>query len=641
MSDVNFNVTDRIPSVDSENVKNIFAVSDFPDPVIIDGETRIPLEFKTYVLKNTITTTVPFFYPDASATVGGVVSFVGAGPATILIYLDSNNGIPLFKANSMGLFVLQDVVIIGALDPSASTSICFDLTGIRSQFFPFLVMDISACQGFADMGTINRCTIRFNTLLMRDFKKGLSIRGGSTLQNFSMIGCDYKQSGITTSATPAISILGTFSDVLLSLSGTLFASGESFINLDKNLSSTSTEINNNGFDNTLGNTFFRPDVSKSITAFTNNSKIITAFSDSIFNPGANTTVTVADHGLPVGANVDIGSASYDGDFIVQDIIDKDNFDIVIPFVGTESGNIQGTTVTVTDHGLVLQESIAITGTALYNDDFNIVRIIDDDNFDIMVPFTTNEATGTVTSTGLNESAVSVTAVNNGDQRDSMTTGQAFLTGNMAETDIPAVGAFIMLNGNGGFTSDTKERISIDIEGVATYIGLQDVSLIADGNVLMEPASGGSIILSARFVKTEPTMFEVTFTNGTNTINETATALTDGDTLCFRGTAGTLPTGIRNDAVYFVINQATNSFQIAYTSGGSAIAFTNDGTPTNSYNLATLQGSTPQNSISSNSPRDLVPQSLVGVSTNDTVFIAIANMESTTNIVADAFYRLKK
>jgi hypothetical protein len=54
-----------------------------------------------------------------------------------------------------------------------------------------------------------------------------------------------------------------------------------------------------------------------------------------------------------------------------------------------------------------------------------------------------------------------------------------------------------------------------------------------------------------------------------TVTNTSHGLVNGDRVLFQ-TTGILPTGISANAVYFVINAATNTFQISATSGGSAI-----------------------------------------------------------------------
>lgn len=58
----------------------------------------------------------------------------------------------------------------------------------------------------------------------------------------------------------------------------------------------------------------------------------------------------------------------------------------------------------------------------------------------------------------------------------------------------------------------------------------------------------------------------------------AHGMANGTKVAFKADPGqTLPTGITANTVYFVVGQTTNTFQVAATSGGSAIALTSDGT----------------------------------------------------------------
>ena len=68
---------------------------------------------------------------------------------------------------------------------------------------------------------------------------------------------------------------------------------------------------------------------------------------------------------------------------------------------------------------------------------------------------------------------------------------------------------------------------------------------------------------------------VTFTDSTDTVNRTAHGYTDGMKVQFFNITTT--TGIVNAQFYFVINATANTFQVAATAGGSALALTNNGT----------------------------------------------------------------
>lgn len=240
------------------------------------------------------------------------------------------------------------------------------------------------------------------------------------------------------------------------------------------------------------------------------------------------------------------------------------------------------------------------------------------------------------SAGLDGTSIYVDVNSASNQPDSDTSAELFLTSNTATTDIPEAGALVEINVDVNWTDDS-ERMTISTDGVATMIGLSTIKLNYSGNINLEPATATKSI-SVRTVTIVPTEIVVTFTNGTNLINETGTALVDGDNISFRDTEGTLPGEIRADVVYFVISQLTNSFQVAYTSGGSAIVFTDDGSGTNSYKVATLEGATPTNSIGSSSARDLIPQATITMVTGSKGFLAVVNNDDAVDILVNSGYQ---
>lgn len=223
--------------------------------------------------------------------------------------------------------------------------------------------------------------------------------------------------------------------------------------------------------------------------------------------------------------------------------------------------------------------------------------------------------------------------------DSDTKGEAIIIGSALTTDIPAQNALVFANVT-GFATDESERVTFSSDGFATYTGLEDASIILDGSVGFEPATATKT-LSSRFIRIDDADRTVTFTNGTNVINEVATPRVNGELITFKNTAGTLPAELRDDIVYYVVNKATDSFQVSYTSGGSAVAFTDDGTPTNSYACCDAHGSFPSNSIASGTPRDVIPQALMTASTNDEVGVVVSNESDAVDIdVNDLYYRVK-
>lgn len=294
------------------------------------------------------------------------------------------------------------------------------------------------------------------------------------------------------------------------------------------------------------------------------------------------------------------------------------------------------TVTSTAHGLSNETHISILDTINYNAGY-IIYNVQTNTFEVSAVFVTTEA-GTWDSGSLNESSPNVIAFNNPSEAASSVKAEAFVFGNVTETSIPAAGALVHINSS-AWSSDAEERIKVTSEGDSIYQGVEEVGLKLDGNVLLEPANATKE-LSCRFVRQDAARRTVTFTNGTNVVNETSTPRVDNDTITFHDNAGTLPTGLRDDITYYVVSAATNTFQVSYTEGGSAITFTTDGSGTNTYAIADLHGSRPTEPIASANPRTLVPQALIDSNTLDKVHLTITNNDDAVNVtVTDAYYRI--
>jgi len=327
------------------------------------------------------------------------------------------------------------------------------------------------------------------------------------------------------------------------------------------------------------------------------------------------------------ANFTATNASYSGNssFYFNTVSGNKTFarnNITMTSAGGGTGNFVKMDTTTND-GIVdtLGNNISVTG-------FDLNYFSDNANGDIVNSFSDN-VLALSGSTGAGTVAMGTTA-------------EAKLTGNSTSTIVPAgsVGAKVKINGGTGFVSSYLQRTTLTNTGHLKYVGTNNESLLLDGNIYLEPASATKNI-SVQFCNIHSHYsFTTTFTNATNVINEVGTALSDGDTIMFLNTAGTLPTEIRKDIVYYVVNKATNSFQVSYNSGGAAVAFTDDGTPTNSYNLVNLLGSAPASPVAANSPRDLVPHALARVETNDEIIVVISNIDDAVDImVTNAYFRV--
>lgn len=84
---------------------------------------------------------------------------------------------------------------------------------------------------------------------------------------------------------------------------------------------------------------------------------------------------------------------------------------------------------------------------------------------------------------------------------------------------------------------------------------------------------------------------VTGTNATDLINDTATPYANGDIIVF--TAKTGGSNIKTLYPYYVVNKATNTFQLALTSGGSVVDLGSDITATSTtVKLTEISGGSP-------------------------------------------------
>lgn len=89
-------------------------------------------------------------------------------------------------------------------------------------------------------------------------------------------------------------------------------------------------------------------------------------------------------------------------------------------------------------------------------------------------------------------------------------------------------------------------------------------------------SNGSTVTSQRFVLLGAFGPEKTCTadNTTDTVTSTSHGYSNGDIIQFYGNV--LPTGLYPNVNYYIINSATNTFQVSLTAGGAAVNFTDNG-----------------------------------------------------------------
>ena len=101
-----------------------------------------------------------------------------------------------------------------------------------------------------------------------------------------------------------------------------------------------------------------------------------------------------------------------------------------------------------------------------------------------------------------------------------------------------------------------------------------------GSTTITAASTAGVVVGMQWTGTgspATTAIACTFTDTGDLVTKTAHGLSNGDRVSFATVVTT--TGIVNNTIYFVISATTNTFQVAATSGGAAIALTTNGTGT--------------------------------------------------------------
>ena len=109
--------------------------------------------------------------------------------------------------------------------------------------------------------------------------------------------------------------------------------------------------------------------------------------------------------------------------------------------------------------------------------------------------------------------------------------------------------------------------------------------VASGTFKVAATAGGAVVAftdngtGTTTAHYDPLATTVTFTNATEIVNWTGHPLSDGDPIYFTNSGGDVPAELAVDTIYFVRDSAADTFKVAATSGGAAVAFTDDGTGT--------------------------------------------------------------
>ncbi len=123
---------------------------------------------------------------------------------------------------------------------------------------------------------------------------------------------------------------------------------------------------------------------------------------------------------------------------------------------------------------------------------------------------------------------------------------------------------------------------------------------------------------------------------TDKILATAHGLSNGDVVIFSNSGGTLPGGLSANTAYYVVNAATNDFQVSTTEGGTAVDITDAGTGTHyfhtQFNNVDMRGRMPlgqddMGGTSANRVTDTNADKIAGSGGEETHTLTVSEMPS--------------
>jgi hypothetical protein len=136
-------------------------------------------------------------------------------------------------------------------------------------------------------------------------------------------------------------------------------------------------------------------------------------------------------------------------------------------------------------------------------------------------------------------------------------------------------------------------------GAPTPVSLTGVTTVGTTTITMTNTTGLSAGMQVTGTNTPLTTGRgVTFTDAGDLVNLTAHGLSDGDEVSFSSITST--TGIVINTIYFVVNKTDDTFQVASSVGGSALALTTNGSGTVRYN-STIVSIVPNTSVTMSRP----------------------------------------
>ena len=188
----------------------------------------------------------------------------------------------------------------------------------------------------------------------------------------------------------------------------------------------------------------------------------------------------------------------------------------------------------------------------------------------------------------------------------------FANGLTTSTPATAVPTFINVS---TWTNQTMERMSSDANGITKYTGLENITLKVFGSAILDVPLGNTKILNLFLGGINAyDSTSCTFQNANDSVLADNHGFSNGDLISFYDSEGTLPSELRTDCFYYIVQSTTNSFKLSYTSGGGVVSFTDDGSGLNDFSEAFINGVQGRVTVNTGDPQQATTFGLFPVKT---------------------------
>jgi hypothetical protein len=524
--------TKGVPTRDPSKIFDIYNANDLltaagltEQIVAPDGVLRTPLlEDARYIIHAAFILPLMLLPITSSTTSALATEFIGAQARSKVFAANAGTN-PVFWGRKVNQLVITDLAVVDiGFSGAGQSSILLNLTGgARPSRLTFTNTTFAQ---FAYLGEATDFTLSFNpgvnlVSIGRGFAFDMSpfdaVPGSHAFLAWRLINAF------------ALHLNGAYinftgSHVTISIIGgtSTMDAGDEFLRIDSG-SSGDYDIVANAYDG-IGD-LISPRSTITNTLYAEADLVIDSFSDSIEDPGVDTTVNLAAITLfKRGQSILIADeAAYDGPHVITRVADDQlSFDIAVVHSTSGAGTLKQTLVTSTDHGFILNENIIISDTAAYNGATVINLIHSDNQYHIPVAFVSAEVVGTATSIPKTPAENGVISGHNGHAASSNRIASGLMNGNALTTTFSTADKFIGMNLGAVIDNHhATERFTLldPVIGIYRYDGNRPVTVRVDALIWVVKTSATQNYRLALDKNAEVPAFTTSITSVTDSSGE--------------------------------------------------------------------------------------------------------------------------